>query len=530
MKALLMHPDRDFDLQSPMPWSELQLSQDLELNTLIGAMADEDRFVYDVSHVALLSGFKNDVDTILYRQAVLQDCLANSDRIRALYHLTVEATDSTKRMWWDLSSSYPDSILFGAISLLDALREMLRKLRGMAEEGSDQFHSTGFLRLFATLKEELTDEYLATIAQYLSDMKFRNGVQLTAELGEGNEGTNHTLARPPKRDLNWFRRLITKSPPGFTFRLDPRDESGARIVGAVRQRGITPIAVTLARSADHVLSFFKALKVELAFYIGCLNLQKKLADKGEPFCLPAPVPPMERRHFFAGLYDICLSLHMERRIVGNDADADTKSAVIVTGANQGGKSSFLRSIGLAQLMMQAGMFVGAETFEAELCPGLFTHYKREEDVSMKSGKFDEELARISDIADHISPNSLLLLNESFAATNEREGSEIAEQIVNAMLEKRIKVFFVTHLYEFAHRFFETKSEDALFLRAERLPDGTRTFRLIKGEPLETSYGEDLYREIFSTHDQINKRGPDGNGFQPPAMVISRSEIEALGRS
>jgi DNA mismatch repair ATPase MutS len=187
---------------------------------------------------------------------------------------------------------------------------------------------------------------------------------------------------------------------------------------------------------------------------------------------------------------------MERRVVGNAADADGKSLVIITGANQGGKSVFLRSIGLAQMMMQCGMFVAAESFDAELCRNLFTHYKREEDATMKSGKLDEELARMSDIVDHLAPNSILLFNESFAATNEREGSEIARQIVCALLERRIKVFFVTHLYEFAHGLFDRKTENAIFLRAERRADGTRTFRLVEGEPLETSHGEDLYREIF----------------------------------
>jgi DNA mismatch repair ATPase MutS len=194
---------------------------------------------------------------------------------------------------------------------------------------------------------------------------------------------------------------------------------------------------------------------------------------------------------------------MDRGLVGNEADANGKSIAIITGANQGGKSSFLRSIGLAQLMMQCGMFVGAEAFEAELCPALFTHYKREEDSTMKGGKLDEELARMSDIADHITRNSILLLNESFAATNEREGAEIASQIVRAMLERQVKVFFVTHLYEFARGFFDKKSDSALFLRAERLADGTRTFKLLPHEPLETSYGEDLYREIFGANDGSN---------------------------
>jgi DNA mismatch repair ATPase MutS len=189
---------------------------------------------------------------------------------------------------------------------------------------------------------------------------------------------------------------------------------------------------------------------------------------------------------------------MKQKVVGNDEDADKRDLVMITGANQGGKSTFLRGIGLAQLMMQCGMFAPAEAFCANICEGVFTHYKREEDTTMQSGKFDEELARMSEIVEHLRPNATLLFNESFAATNEREGSEIARQIVSALLEKRIKVFYVTHLYELAHGFYDKKMENAVFLRAERQADGGRTFKLIEGEPLQTSYGEDLYKAIFGT--------------------------------
>ena len=91
---------------------------------------------------------------------------------------------------------------------------------------------------------------------------------------------------------------------------------------------------------------------------------------------------------------------------------------------------------------------------------------------------------------------MLLFSESFAATNDREGSEIARQIVSALLERRIKVFFVTHLYEFAHGFYDQNMSNAIFLRAERQVDGGRTFKIMEGEPLQTSYGEDLYNRIF----------------------------------
>jgi DNA mismatch repair ATPase MutS len=151
-------------------------------------------------------------------------------------------------------------------------------------------------------------------------------------------------------------------------------------------------------------------------------------------------------------------------------------------------------------MMQCGLFVPAESFCANICESLFTHYKRKEDTSMKSGKLDEELSRMSDIVDNITPNSLVLFNESFAATNEREGSEIARQITCALLDRRIKVFFVTHQYQFAHGFHDNRMENAIFLRAERKADGGRTYKVVKGEPLQTSYGKDLYHKVFGTDD------------------------------
>ncbi len=103
---------------------------------------------------------------------------------------------------------------------------------------------------------------------------------------------------------------------------------------------------------------------------------------------------------------------------------------------------------------------------------------------------------MSAIVERIQPRSMLLLNESFASTNEREGSEIARQIVRALLEKKVKILYVTHMFDLADGFYRQRIQSALFLRAERLEDGTRTFRLLEGPPERTSYGEDLFRHIF----------------------------------
>ena len=97
----------------------------------------------------------------------------------------------------------------------------------------------------------------------------------------------------------------------------------------------------------------------------------------------------------------------------------------------------------------------------------------------------------------MAPRSLILFNESFAATNEREGSEIARQIVSVLLERSHKVAFVSHQFDFTHSLYESGLETALFLRADRQADGRRTFRLTKGEPLSTSFGQDVYHEVFA---------------------------------
>ena len=150
---------------------------------------------------------------------------------------------------------------------------------------------------------------------------------------------------------------------------------------------------------------------------------------------------------------------------------------------------------------------------------------------MRSGKLDEELQRMSGIVDRIGPQALLLCNESFGSTNEREGSEIARQIVRALLEREVRVVYVTHLFELANSLYRSGMAGALFLRAQRLGDGRRTFRIDVGEPLPTSYGQDLYRKIFVADAQRAPREREAKRLIPESGgpgPSSRRRIESIG--
>jgi DNA mismatch repair ATPase MutS len=479
-----------------LPDSTTALIQDLELETLWTAMAAGDEFLHEMAKTTVLSSL-TDPDAIVYRQQVLADCLAHPDTVRLIYTLAVEALAAERKsggLWWH---ARPDSILSRSVQALKIQVEALKRLRQIADAQASRFRSAGFTRLFAMLADELNDDYLQTVGYHLHELEFKRGLLESAQLAKGLKGRRYIVrtTRIPRRR----RRLpFASRSDSYGFTIPPRDENGFRALEEIRGRGINQVANTAAQSADHVRSFLSTLRLELGFYLGCLNLHTALVAKREPVCFPEPRSADHTTFTALGIYDVCLTLHLDNRVVGNDINAAGKSLIMITGANQGGKSTLLRGIGLAQLMMQAGMFVGARSLNAGVCNGLFTHYKREEDVTMRSGKLDEELGRMSEIVNHISRHSMLLCNESFASTNEREGSEIARQIVSAMLRKQIKVVFVTHMYDLAQSLHTQHLGNALFLRAEPRPDGRRTFELAERGPLPTSYGQDSYQRIFGS--------------------------------
>ncbi len=491
-----MFRDRGVDPEQPQPANAEDIKQDLELNTILDAMAAGDEYLREQAERPLLTSL-TDPDEILYRLDVLRDCLRHPEVVRGLYALAVDALESRQRarVFWFRDT--PEALVQKSRRILELLVESLEQLREVAEEQQTTFTSSGFTTLFARLVEQLDDQYLSTVDYHLRELAFRRGPLISAELGRGNRSTDYVLRKPNERHL---LEKLTDRQASYSFTVPARDEGGMEALGELRNRGLVGVADALAQSADHILGFFAALRAELGFYVGCLNLYEQLQTRGQPTCFPVPLAAQTEAFTAQGLYDASLAFYRDH-VVGNDVDADGKQLVMITGANQGGKSTFLRSVGLAQLMLQAGMFVAADGLRANVVHAVFTHFKRAEDASMTSGKLDEELSRMSAIADLISPSCLLLCNESFGATNEREGSELGRQVIRAMVEQNVKVFFVTHLFDLADSVHRQQLESALFLRAERGANGSRTFRLTEGQPLPTSYGQDSYRRVFGSRTE-----------------------------
>lgn len=493
MKAHLLFKDRDFDFGADLPPHYEDLVQDLELSTLFHAMTAGDQFLFEVSRRVLLASL-DDPEAIVYRQNILADVLAHPEVIREMYAVAVGALTDRRSAWSSYGGHYqsPSSNLSGAVSNLEAYVARLKQLRQIADDNIDAFESDGLRTFLSTLQRELGDEYFDEITSHLKQLRFRAGVLISAELDRDNSGINFVLRAPGSSRRKLRERVAIGPRSSYSFSLPPRDEAGAQVLADLTARGLNLVANAAAQSADHLNSYFAVLRSELGFYVSCLNVRDRLGQKGVPISFPEPVPMNSPVFSCSDLREPCLALQSPAPVVGNDVEGEQRSLVIITGANSGGKSTFLRSVGLGQLMMQSGLFVTARSYRADVARGVFTHFIRGEDPGMTSGRLDEELGRMSAMVDHLRPHALVLFNETFAGTNEREGSEIARQIVRALLDAKVKVFFVTHRFDFADSYLRDGAASTLFLRAERLPDGARNFKLVERNPLPTSFGEDLY--------------------------------------
>lgn len=506
MKARLTHPDADLDVTGPRPAGADDVASDLELAPLLGAMGGRDRHMREVVEHALLTGAP-DLGAISYRQQVQDDCRAHPDLARELYRLATSALEEERQLSFGRFGNEPETILSRGVRVMELLVATLRQMRTVAERRGGEVRSEAMVRFVAMLRDELREDYLRRIEAHLAELRFPDGILLSAELGRGNVGTHYTLRRPTRRGR--IARVLERGQPGEAFQLAEEDERGHRALTELRGRATDGVANALAQSCDHIVAFLTTVRAELAFHLAGVNLHRALTELGAAVTTPQPRPATRPALHARGLYDPALALTLGRAPVPNDVEAGEASLVLITGANQGGKSTLLRSLGLAQLLMGAGLPVPADAYEASVATGVLTHFPREEDRSLRRGKLDEELARMSSIVDQAGPGAWVLCNESFASTNEREGAEIARHVVAGLRDGGARVAFVTHMYELARAFTDEPREQVLFLRAERGEGGERPYRLTEGEPLPTSYGQDTFRRVFGRPHGEGARPPDG---------------------
>lgn len=449
---------------------------------------------------------------VIYRQKIVREAVENYDRMEQLYDVAKEAGEEVARYAEDKKKRvYGSQTDHGRryvadISYLEKILLYLERIHEALRQWEPEFVGDGLRGFTDSFFTEYNDNYRECLKKVIGDIRtsVTNGVmEYSAALGPGLAMTAITLCdiRPPEEE----KKNLLKKFTGFCksiFEEEDETTEGAgqnlmQDIGELKNVTLGAMMQLFQPFMEEKEMFFRQLYLQTAFLMGAANLYRRVHRIGVDFCFPKVT---ERDDLsFTGLAEMSLALHNLRCPVQNDLSGDKKHLVVVTGANQGGKSTYLRSIGIAQVLLQCGMYVPASSFASGLYQNIFTHFTRREDSAMNSGRLDEELGRMERIIDHLTKDSVLFLNESFATTTEKEGSLIAEDITGALYERGIRVMMVTHLMAYAQKCYQKGLPGAIFLSAEREEDGNRTFRMVEQAPELTSYGLDLYDSMIKKH-------------------------------
>jgi len=222
------------------------------------------------------------------------------------------------------------------------------------------------------------------------------------------------------------------------------------------------------------------LKTEAEFYIKFTELIKRIERLGLKFCKPVIAKDQENNTKIDGLYDLTLALQrikggkyeLYKEVVCNDLRFDKDGEIFVlTGPNKGGKTTYIRSVGIAQILFQAGCFVPASRAQMSIVDAIHTHFPEEEALGIDKGRLGKEAERISIIINSSTSKSLVLLNETFSSTREVDGYYLGRDVLKILMKLKCKGIYVTHFSELA---------DDIDALNEEVPDGSKLAGLVAG--------------------------------------------------
>ena len=254
---------------------------------------------------------------------------------------------------------------------------------------------------------------------------------------------------------------------------------------------------------SHILYFCKDLAVQLSFYKIGIKIIKYLESKDVKMEFPIFDNTLGEIDI-KRLYDIGLVIKREssKDVIPNNFRSEKDSFYLISGVNQGGKTTFLKSIGMSVLLAQNGLPVASIYYKSPVFLNLVTHFPKGEDINQDFGKLEEELIRLKLNLPLVTNKALVLMNESFATTTEKEAAEIALDIIRALSTTDSTLFFVTHNYVLLKNRLEyekllsknKKLKSLITIKGSSSSD--RTYKIIEGEAQEEIDTIEFLKEKF----------------------------------
>lgn len=242
----------------------------------------------------------------------------------------------------------------------------------------------------------------------------------------------------------------------------------------------------------------------IQFYLSYLDYIEPLKRSGLRFCYPEITQSKEV--YASDTFDLALAnkLVFERKkVVLNDFQLVERERIfLVSGPNQGGKTTFARIFGQLHYLATLGLPVPGSRAKLYLCDGIFTHFEKEEKTENLRGKLQDDLIRIKEIMDRVTPRSIVILNEIFTSTSLKDAAFLSRRILERVLQLDLLCVWVTFIVELS-----SASDKIVSLVSTVIPDNPelRTYKIVRANPDGLSYALSLAKKHGVTYKQIKER-------------------------
>lgn len=257
-----------------------------------------------------------------------------------------------------------------------------------------------------------------------------------------------------------------------------------------------------ARFVDEGIGQFER---ELHFFLSYISFIEPLRAQGLSFCYPE-LATDERAIFAHDAFDLPLAqkLHKDKtRVIVNDfALAGDERVIVVSGPNQGGKTTFARMFGQLHQLASVGCPVPGTSARLALFDQMFTHFEREEDIGQRRGKLEDDLIRIHHTLEHATEHSIVILNEVFTSTTLTDARFLGAKAMAKIVDLDLLCVYVTFVEELA-----SFAPSVVSMVSTVVPEdpAERTFKVIRAPADGLAYAMAIAEKYGLTYGQLHER-------------------------